>query len=128
MDGSLRKDSDSTLCKDDLNSSFDSTSTATTVLDSSCTYSESDFDLLEPIPLCRSRPSFGSQGPSSSRSSSSSSTRTKDEACPAQGSETPLGYHSKGKGKQRAGRRPLILFLLLAAGTVAFIRSVINDP
>lgn len=127
MDGSLRKESDPSLCKDDLNSSFETASTVCTQIDSSCNYSEADFD-LDPIPLCRSRPSFGSHSPSSSRSSSSSSARSKQALSAALGSEGPLGYHNKGKGKQRAGRRPLICFLLLTAGAVAFVHSVLNDP
>ncbi|CAJ1895692.1 unnamed protein product [Cylindrotheca closterium] len=132
VDGSLRKDSDPSACKDDLNSSFDTASTTTsTVLDSSYSYSENDLYLVEPIPLCRSRPSFGSCSPSSSgssRSSSSSSTRTKEELTTAHGSEMPNGCYDKGKAKQRAGKGRLISIFLLAAGTIAFIRSIVNDP
>lgn len=129
MDNCLRNDSDPSLCKQNLNSSFDSNSTASTVLETSCSYSDADIDsLLQPITLCRSRPSFGSCAHSSSRSSSTSSTRSKPELFLDQGSEVPLGCHFKGKGKQRTGRGSSFAVILLAAGTLLFLRSVINNP
>jgi len=113
------KDSDETLCKDDMNCSFDSSSTASTLLSSFCRDSESDFE-YEPLPNFRSRPlsSFGS-----------SSSRTQQQPWPLEESQEIFHeYHFKGKGKQWSERRSWLSYLFLFAGTVAFVRSVINNP
>lgn len=113
------KDFEQTLCKDDANCSFDSSSTASTLLDPYCRDSGFEFE-CEPLPNFRSR---------SVSSSVSSSSRTQQGPWPLEESQEFFHeFHFKGKGKQRSERRSWLSFLFLFAGIVAFARSVFLDP
>lgn len=111
------EDTGQAACTDEANCSFDSSSTASTLLDSCCRDSESDFE-------CEALPNFRSRSVSSFGSSSSSS-KTQQAPWPLEGSqETFHEYHFKGKGKQRPDPRSWLSFLFVLAGTAAFVRSI----